>query len=66
VARVRKLSNSNGFAFHLEWPFTIARDLTLRMQGSHGHLRRLDWLYGFDAAPEPVLPPPDRTQSAGP
>jgi len=60
VDRVRKISNSNGFAFHLEWPFTIARDLTIRAQGPRGHLKRLEWLYGFDAAPEPVLPLPDR------
>jgi salicylate hydroxylase len=63
VERVRKLSRSNGFAFHLEWPFTLARDLVIRAQGPRGHLARLDWLYGFDAAPEPQVPPPDRTQS---
>ncbi len=66
VERVRKLSNSNGFAFHLDWPFTIARDLTIRAQGPRGHLKRLDWLYGFDAAPEPVLPLPDRGESEEP
>ena len=60
VDRVRKISNSNGFAFHLEWPFTIARNLVIRSQGSRGHLKRLDWLYRFDAAPDPVVPPPDR------
>ncbi len=61
VDRVRKLSNSNGFAFHLEWPFTLARDAVIWAQGPRGHLDRLDWLYGFDAAPEPPVPPPDRT-----
>ena len=63
VERVRKLSNSNGFAFHLEWPFTIARNAVIWAQGPHGHLKRLDWLYGFDAAPEPVLPLPDRSET---
>ena len=29
VERVAKLSRSNGFAFHVEWPFTIARDLVI-------------------------------------
>jgi salicylate hydroxylase len=61
VSRVRKLSNSNGFAFHLEWPFSIARNAVIWAQGPRGHLKRLDWLYGFDAAPEPVLPLPDRS-----
>ena len=60
VDRVRNISNSNGFAFHLEWPFTIARNLVIRAEGSRGHLKRLDWLYRFDAAPDPVVPPPDR------
>jgi salicylate hydroxylase len=58
VERVRKVSNFNGLAYHMEWPFTIGRDLTLRLQGPHGHLKRLDWLYSFDPAPEPPVPPP--------
>ena len=61
VDKVRKISGSNGFAFHLEWPFTIARDLVIRAEGPTGHLDRLDWIYAFDAAPEPAVPPPDRT-----
>jgi salicylate hydroxylase len=61
VDRVRKLSSSNGFAFHLEWPFTLARDAAIWAQGPRGHLKRLDWLYGFDAAPEPAVPPPNRS-----
>ncbi len=61
VERVRKLSNSNGFAFHLEWPFTIARNAVVKMQGPRGHLKRLGWLYGYDAAPDPEgLPPAPR------
>jgi salicylate hydroxylase len=64
VERVRKISNSNGFAFHLEWPFTIARDMVIGSQGPRGHLHRLDWLYGFDAAPESAIPPPGRQDRA--
>lgn len=65
VERVRKVSNSNGFAFHLEWPLTVARNLVIRSQGSRGHLKRLDWLYGYDAAPEPEMPPPVRQSGSG-
>ncbi|HEX4298254.1 MAG TPA: FAD-dependent monooxygenase [Devosia sp.] len=61
VERVRRLSNANGFAFHMEWPFTLGRNAVIWAQGPRGHLRRLDWLYRFDAAPEPPVPPPDRT-----
>lgn len=61
VERVRKLSNSNGFAFHLEWPFTLARNAVVKLQGPHGHLKRLSWLYGYDAAPDPdAVPAPPR------
>lgn len=61
VERVRKLSNANGAAFHLEWPFTIARNAVVKLQGPRGHLKRLGWLYGYDAAPDPEgLPPAPR------
>ena len=59
--KVRKTTDFNGFAYHMEWPFTLGRDAVLLSQGPRGHLSRLDWLYGFDAAPEPPVPPPDRT-----
>jgi salicylate hydroxylase len=60
VDRVSRISASNGFAFHLEWPFTLGRDTVLRLQGPRGHLRRLDWLYGYDAAPDVEIPAPPR------
>ncbi len=60
VERVRKLANGNAFAFHLEWPFTIGRDLVLALQGSTGHVKRLSWLYGYDPAPEPLIAAPPR------
>jgi salicylate hydroxylase len=62
VARVRRVSNFNGFAYHMEWPFTLARNLVLQMQGPNAHFRRLNWLYAYDAAPEPAIAPPDRGQ----
>ncbi len=61
IERVRKISAFNGFAYHMEWPFTLARNAVIWAQGPRGHLKRLDWLYGFDAAPEPILPLPSRT-----
>ncbi|MBI4920472.1 MAG: FAD-dependent monooxygenase [Devosia nanyangense] len=60
VDRVRKISDFNGFAYHLEWPFTLGRNAVLWAQGPRGHLKRLDWIYGFDPSPETDVPPPDR------
>lgn len=57
IEHVRKLSASNAFAFHMEWPFTMARDTVIRAQGANGHFRRLGWLYDYDAAPDPDIPP---------
>ena len=61
VEKVAKLSRSNGFAFHLEWPFTIGRNLVIASQGRLGHLKRLDWLYSYDPAPEPAIAAPPRS-----
>ena len=66
VDRVARVSASNGFAFNLEWPFTGARDAALKLQGPLGHLKRLDWLYGYDAAPEADIPAPPRILAAWP
>jgi salicylate hydroxylase len=33
----------------MAWPFSVARNMVIAMQGPRGHLRRLDWLYGYDA-----------------
>lgn len=52
VERVARLSRANGFAFHLEWPLTLARDATIALMGKTGQLRRLGWIYGYDAVPE--------------
>ncbi len=58
VRQVQKLSESNGTAFHLEWPFSLARDTVVKLQGPLGHLKRLAWLYGYDPSPDPPSIPP--------
>jgi salicylate hydroxylase len=60
VRRVARISSRNGFAFHLEWPFSIARDLAVALQGENGHFDRLDWLYGYDPAPDIDILAPER------
>ena len=52
VARVANTALSNGRIFHMRWPFSVARNLVIRAEGSQGHLRRLAWLYGYDAQPQ--------------
>ena len=66
VERVRRLSDFNGFAFHLEWPFTLGRNAVLALQGPRGHFKRLDWLYGYHAAPEPAIAAPRRSETPNP
>jgi salicylate hydroxylase len=58
VDRVMQVSARNGVAFHLGWPLSGARDAVLRLEGPEAHLKRLAWLYGFDAAPEIDLKAP--------
>jgi salicylate hydroxylase len=58
VDRVKKLSVQNGAAFHMEWPFSLARDAVVKAQGSLGHIGRLAWLYGYDPTPDPAGIPP--------
>ena len=53
VTRVARTSASNGAIFHMPWPLSLARDAAIRAQGSHGHLQRLNWLYGYDANQPP-------------
>jgi salicylate hydroxylase len=65
IERVRKVTDFNGFAYHLEWPFTLGRNLVLKAQGSRGHLQRLDWLYGYDAAPESDVAPREPAMRGG-
>lgn len=66
VRRVQAISRSNGAAFHMEWPFTVGRDAVVKAQGARGHITRLEWLYGHDAADSIDGPrPPGRLQRSG-
>jgi len=47
VGRVAALSARNGRIFHMKWPTSLARDAVMRLQGPHGHLGRLGWIYGY-------------------
>jgi salicylate hydroxylase len=68
IDRVMQVSARNGRAFHLGWPLSGARDAVLRLEGPEAHLKRLAWLYGFDAVPEidfrapPHTPPVPRAE----
>jgi salicylate hydroxylase len=64
VDQVARVSAGNGFAFNLDWPLSLGRDAVLRLQGPEGHLRRLAWLYGYDAAPEIDIRAPARPTEA--
>lgn len=65
VRRVQMQSVNNGRAFHLEWPFSLARDAVVAAQGPRGHLDRLDWLYGHDATEGGSLAPMPQPGQAG-
>ena len=65
VTRVARTSASNGTIFHLPWPLSAARDMAITAQGSMGHLRRLDWLYGYVAPGQLARNLPDSTSSQG-
>jgi salicylate hydroxylase len=49
VARVARTALSNGRIFHMGWPLNIARDMVIAAQGGEAHIKRLAWLYGYDA-----------------
>lgn len=51
VARVARISATNGRIFHMRWPFSLTRNLAILLQGRRGHLRRLAWLYGYVTKP---------------
>lgn len=57
VTRVAQTSADNGRIFHMPWPLSMARDAAIRLQGPRGHLRRLAWLYSYEATPAPDSPP---------
>lgn len=49
VKAVAALSAQNGRIFHMVWPFSWARNVVLATQGSRAHLKRLGWIYSYDA-----------------
>ena len=63
VTRVARTSATNGTIFHMPWPLTQARDLAIAAQGSHGHFKRLEWLYGYDAHAQIALNQVDKAKS---
>lgn len=47
VQRVQKTSRGNGRAYHLDWPWSLARNFAMRRLGPQGMRQRLDWLYDW-------------------
>ncbi len=52
VDRVVRISARNAFIFHMEWPFTLARDAAISAQGPRAHFQRLGWIYDYDPETE--------------
>ena len=52
--RVAALSAENGRIFHMAWPFSLARNTVMRLQGPRGHLKRLAWVYSHDVGDSPA------------
>ena len=52
--RVAALSAENGRIFHMAWPFSLARNIVMRLQGPRGHLKRLAWVYSHDVGHSPA------------
>ncbi|MGV8832939.1 MAG: FAD-dependent monooxygenase [Devosia sp.] len=55
VTRVARTSLTNGKIFHMPAPLTLARDMVIASQGTHAHIQRLAWLYGYDAQAQTEL-----------
>lgn len=49
VRKVQQTSVRNGEIYHMPWPFSMGRDLVVFLQGRQAHLKRLRWIYGYDA-----------------
>lgn len=50
---VAALSAQNGRIFHMAWPFSWARNVVMAKQGTRAHLKRLGWIYSYDAEAPP-------------
>ncbi len=48
VEKVVKTSKMNAKIFHMPKPFSIARNMVVKAQGSLNHFSRLSWLYDYD------------------
>lgn len=48
VTRTATISATNGRVFHLHQPFSLGRNLVVKLQGKTGHFTRLNWLYAYD------------------
>lgn len=55
--KIASISQSNGRAFHFGFPANLARNLVVKLQGSRGHFKRLDWIYAYET-PKPPVPSP--------
>ena len=52
--RIAALSAENGRIFHMAWPFSLARNIVMRLQGPKAHLKRLAWVYSHDVGDSPT------------
>ena len=48
VEKIVNISARNGSIYHMEWPFSLARDMVVAAQGPKGHLKRLAWIYNYN------------------
>lgn len=53
--RVQKITDTaakNGKIYHMEWPFSVARDIVVSTEGPKGHFKRLAWIYDYNPLEE--------------
>lgn len=49
VRRVAELAKQNGHIYHLGWPFSVIRNIGMRLVGGKSLLKRQDWIYRWNA-----------------
>lgn len=52
VTKVVNTAAKNGSIYHMEWPFSLARDIVVSAEGPRGHFKRLAWIYGYNPLEE--------------
>ncbi len=52
VEKVVATAAKNGKIYHMEWPFSIARDIVVSAEGPRGHFKRLAWIYDYNPLEE--------------